>query len=136
VRLEPDVIVPARFLPQPIATPERRLLLAVLEEAVGTYQRYIMANDRRGHRLLADVDAWFACDDTQWPYSFVTICDALGLDPTYVRCGLALWAESHRSPSGETAPEPLYRFPFRRVGGTRTAPTARRMRRPSDGSRR
>lgn len=116
--IEPDIILPSQFLPRTVGTPEKRLLLAVLEEAVGTYQRYVMATDRRGRAILADVEAWFASEDTLWLYSFVGICDALGLDATYVRAGLAPWANRHRA-RALVAPRSLYRFPFRRVNGTR-----------------
>ena len=97
-------------------TPEKRLLLAVLEEAVGTYQRYASAPrlDGRDRAVLADVEAWFASADSHELYSFVAICDALGLEATYVRSGLGLWVDSDRAPRHEG-----YRFPFRRVNGVR-----------------
>jgi hypothetical protein len=118
--MEPDLILPVQFLQQSMATPEKRLLLAVLEEAVGTYQRYVSAPrlDRRNRAVLGDVEAWFASEDSRHLYSFVAICDALGLDATHVRSGLGLWAGTHRAP--ERATEQLsYRFPFRRVSGVR-----------------
>ena len=52
--------------------------------------------------MLADVEAWFASEDSHGLYSFVAICDALGLEATYVRSGLGLWADSHRAPTLET----------------------------------
>jgi hypothetical protein len=114
--MESDLILPVQFLQRSIATPEKRLLLAVLEEAVGTYQRYASALrlDGRNRAVLADVEVWFASADSHGLYSFVAICDALGLDATYVRSGLRLWADSHRAPNLEG-----YRFPFRRVNGVR-----------------
>jgi hypothetical protein len=117
--MESDLILPAQFLQRSIATPEKRLLLAVLEEAVGTYQRYalVLRLDRRNRAVLADVEAWFASADSHGLYSFVAICDALGLEATYVRSGLGRWADSHRAPTLET--ERLYRFPFRRVNAAR-----------------
>jgi hypothetical protein len=41
VNLERDRILPAPFLPRTIPTAEKRLLHAVLAEAVGTPQRYV-----------------------------------------------------------------------------------------------
>lgn len=118
--MEPDLILPVQFLQRSIATPEKRLLLAVLEEAVGTYQRYASALrlDRRNRAVLADVEEWFASEDSRGLYSFVAICDVLGLDAPHVRSGLGLWADTHRAPKLETE-ELSYRFPFRRVGGVR-----------------
>jgi hypothetical protein len=110
MRVEPDVVLPVQFLPGSTESPEKRLLLAVLEEAVGTYQRYIMATDRRSRAVLADVEAWFASEDAVWLYSFVGVCDAIGLDPTYVRSGLARWAahigEHSRCPTPLPLPVP------------------------------
>jgi hypothetical protein len=61
--IEPDITLPSHLLRRALGTPDKRLLLAVLEEAVGTHQRYIVATDRRGIAILADVEAWFASDD-------------------------------------------------------------------------
>ena len=74
---------------------EKSLLLAVLEDAVETFQHYVIASDRRDHALFADVAAWFASGDTQWMFSFVPICDALGFDVAYVRSGLRRWRDTH-----------------------------------------
>jgi hypothetical protein len=118
VQVESDVILPAQYFPRSPETPEKRLLLAVLEEAVGTYQRYASATDRRSRAVFTDVEAWFASEDTAWLYSFVGICDAMGLDPTHLRSGLGRWVDTRRTQSLES-PRPLYRFPFRRVSGAR-----------------
>ena len=118
VEVEPDFILPTQFLRGSVATPEKRLLLAVLEEAVGTYQRHVTPTDERSLALLADVEAWFASEDSGWLYSFVAICDVLGLDATYVRSGLGLWTHTRRSRSSEATESP-YRSPFRRVSGMR-----------------
>jgi hypothetical protein len=116
--LESDIILPSQFLRRTIASPERRLLLAVLEEAVATLQRYAGATDRHSRATFADVEAWFASEETAPLYSFVGICDALGIDAAYVRSGLGRWLGAHRTPSPGTT-QPIYYFPFRRVNGAR-----------------
>jgi hypothetical protein len=124
LRPEPDIIVPPHLLRRTIATPEKRLLLAVLEEAVVTYQRYVVATDRRGRNIFGDVAAWFASEDHGRLYSFVAICDALGFNPTYVRSGLGPWAAKRRIPTHDRE-RPPHRLSFRRVGGTRHQTTGR-----------
>jgi hypothetical protein len=86
------------------ATPraEQRLLLAVLQEAVWTFQRYIDVQDRRGRRLFGEAETWFGSDDTTWTCAFVPLCDALGFDPSYVRAGLRRWRDA-RPPSIRSA---------------------------------
>ena len=102
---------------------EHRLLLAVLEEAIWTYQRYAFANDPRGVALLSQVEEWFASEDSEWMFSFVAICDALGLEATYLRAGLRQLRDRDRVASQTGAP--LQRCCVRRVRGTRrtTRPT-------------
>ena len=122
--IEPGVILPSQFPRSTLATPERRLLLAVLEEAIGTYQRHITATDGHARAALAEVIAWFACEDDAWLYSFVAICDTLGIEATYVRSGLGLLPDARRTQPLWTA-QPHYRFPFRRMNGMRHRTTGR-----------
>src|SRR5262245_41178317 len=68
--------------------PSRRLLVAVLEDAVITFEKCASARDHRGRRIFLETEAWFRSDDTAAPFSFIAVCDALGLDPEYVRSGL------------------------------------------------
>ncbi len=70
--------------------PAKRLMVAVLERALGEYETYAARTDWRERRQFAEVEAWFASDDTGWPFSFVPICEALGLDVPSVRNGLRL----------------------------------------------
>jgi hypothetical protein len=118
VRPEPDIILPSHLLGRTVATPEKRLLLAVLEEAVATYHRYVVATDRRDRAIFVAVEEWFASEDTAWLYSFVGICDALGLEATWVRSGLRPWVERHHRASSHETAQP-HRVSFRRVNGTR-----------------
>jgi hypothetical protein len=118
MHLEADIIIPSQFLPRTVATPEKRLMLAVLEEAIGTLQRYVVATDRHGRAMFVDVEAWFASEDVAPLFSFIGICDALGIDATYVRSGLGRWLDTQRTGSLGPA-RPIYRFPFRRVNGMR-----------------
>ena len=74
--------------------PEEALAVAVLEDAVRTLQRYAGADDPDARMRLAEVDEWFACDDTTHPFTFVSICDVLAMDVAYVRSGLRHWRES------------------------------------------
>lgn len=65
---------------------ERRLRWAVLIDAIAIYrggaEEKLSAKKRV--RWLRE-RKWILSDDTSWPFSFVSICDALDLDPPYVR---------------------------------------------------
>ena len=71
--------------------PEEGLAVAVLANAVGTLKHYAVAENGAGRRVYAEVDEWFACDDTNHPFTFVAICDLLALDVAYLRSGLRRW---------------------------------------------
>ena len=90
--LVPDSVLPSQLGDGPFGgarlQPEKRLQLAVLEDAVLTFERCAGVDGARPRRLLAEVDAWFASDATDWPFAFVTICHTLNIDPDYVRGGL------------------------------------------------
>jgi hypothetical protein len=78
-----ETVVPAQFYsPQRQCSlqPEKRLMLAVLEDAVLVYLR--------GLHLVPETASWFASDDLTWPYSFANLCDALALDRNAVRAAL------------------------------------------------
>jgi hypothetical protein len=60
--------------------PEKRLMLAVLEDAITLYLRQ--------PELAAESVAWVESDDVHWPYAFANVCDVLGLDRDAVRCAL------------------------------------------------
>jgi len=70
-------------------TGERRLLLAVLEDAVNSFLKYRVARSRRGQRLFAETLDWFWSREQRWLYSFASICRHLGLDADYIRGGLS-----------------------------------------------
>jgi hypothetical protein len=67
---------------------EHLLMLAVLEDAVLCYQRYARARGGAGRRLFVDAEAWLSSRDRSELFSFEAICDALDLDPDYLRQGL------------------------------------------------
>jgi hypothetical protein len=68
---------------------ERRLLLAILEDAILIVQHdpRLLAPGKR--RLQRETRDWFVADDPYWPFSFVNVCDALGFDATKLRSALS-----------------------------------------------
>jgi len=82
-----------------------------------TFQRHVRDRHRQGQRLFREADEWIRSNDTVWPCSFRNICEALGLDPGYVRGGLDRWRDAQCSNGGLHVPR---RAPFRRLSGSRT----------------
>jgi hypothetical protein len=82
-----DPILPEQFVDRrrrPLQ-PEQHLMAAVLEDALNVRRRGPCATGRSPRLLYAEVRRWFASNDIQWPFSFVNICQGLGLDPSAVR---------------------------------------------------
>jgi len=141
--LAPESILPEQLDDRPFGgartQPEKRLQVAVLADALLTFRRWAGVEQPRAWRLFADVDAWFASDDANGPFTFVTICDSLGFDPAYVRRGLRqspAW-KPRPSESGMyavTAAGPGIRCFSRDSGEWRSPPAAGSTRRTEGGA--
>ena len=68
--------------------PACRLMLAVLEEALTTFQKGLNSPVPEQRRRFQEVDCWIASSDTDWPFSFENICATLSISPDYIRAGL------------------------------------------------
>jgi hypothetical protein len=91
----PDIILPSQYFGvvqrREYLTPEKKLMLAVLETVVHDFQKYRLATGRRGKRLFREVQEWLTSPEETGMFSFVGICHALGMDLDYIRKGLAAW---------------------------------------------
>jgi hypothetical protein len=85
-------------------SPEHDLMAAVLEEALADYQRYWKARDKKGKKQFADAQAWILESDSDWIFSFVNCCGAIGIEPDYLRQGLIRSKQGKRTrPSSAAA---------------------------------
>lgn len=66
-------------------TPERALMLAVLEDAVACYAGKLKAPRENPRILRRQAAFWLSCEDWDSPFSFNNVCEALALDPTAIR---------------------------------------------------
>ncbi len=73
--------------------PEAELMRAVLADALGCFQKGVVHQGRRVQRLAREAEEWLFNDDSRWPFSFVSICAVLGLEPEYIRRGLKRWGQ-------------------------------------------
>ena len=69
---------------------ELRLLSAILLEAIHSFSKGFeprRASDRPGTRAYIErqAETWLFANDRASCFSFLNVCDALGLDPAYVR---------------------------------------------------
>jgi len=115
----PDALLPEQYFDRLAArasdVPERRLMFAVLLDAVIQLQR---------HNSSGSVEAehWIRSEDDESPFSFRNVCEALGIEPTYLARGLLAWRAIASTPAG--VPVRQLRTSHRRV-----TPAGRRRRR-------
>jgi len=99
---QPDTLLPSQFFDRVRRRSEhdgeRRLMIAVLEDAVDVYRKQAGARDPRGEQLFQEAEEWIEDTDRTWLFSFENICDVLGLEAEYLRRGLRAW--KHRVRSG------------------------------------
>ncbi len=85
-----DLVVAARRRRAALSG-EKRLMLAVMENAVDYYQKYALATDRIGRTLFTEAAAWMASTSSEDVYSFENISETLDINASYFRRGVAAW---------------------------------------------
>jgi hypothetical protein len=94
---EPDTLVSAQYFQtfrcKTLLEPEKRLILAMLEDAVTCFQIYLTARSGKGKRLFNEAEEWIMMTDDAWIFSFVNVCETLGFNPEYVRQGVRRWKQ-------------------------------------------
>jgi hypothetical protein len=101
---EPDTLLPEQFFTllgrKPIQG-EKRLLLAMLEDAVHCFQTYVLARKPHERRLFQEAEEWIDSTDGQWFFSFENICDILSIHPGRLRDALKQWKMQQLSPQAK-----------------------------------
>ena len=92
---EPDILLPnqyfAAFRRGRAVEGERRLMLAVLEDAVDSYRKHACAREPREQAYFLEAKEWFLSTDRSWLFAFENICDVLEINAEYLRIGLERW---------------------------------------------
>ena len=103
--LVPDAALPSQFADiwhrTRAISPERALALAVLQEAVVDLEKYRFAKRRRQQRLFWEAYEWIVSNDRRWPFSYINLCELIGMDADSARKRLL----------GEMAPPRREEFP-------------------------
>ncbi len=66
-------------------TPEKRLMLAILQDAVACLEKGFFRPSQRCSRPASEVVQWMTRRDRTWLFSFENICDNLNLDAEALR---------------------------------------------------
>ena len=131
---QPDTLLPDQYLDtfrrKLHLEPEKKLMLAILEDAIACYQKYLFARDSKGKALFREAEEWVEEVGGTNVFSFDSVSEALGLNPDYLRRGLIDWknsalAERTQAKVYQLTPRPQKQR--RGVGVTRSS--TRRLRR-------
>ncbi len=103
---EPDVLAPSQFnailKSSHMPDPERRLMVAVLEDAVSCLSKNPRRGARQQRRAFEEAHSWVNAEDAEsWIFSFANVCETLGLDPGYLRRGLNRWTALNQNGAGK-----------------------------------
>jgi hypothetical protein len=123
---QPDTLIPAQYMDtyrrKTHLEPEKRLMLAVLEDAIACYQKYVLARDGKGREMFRDAEEWISAEESEWLFSFDSVCEALGFNPAYVRAGLVRWKETTLQAQPKAKVYQLATRKARRSGAASAAP--------------
>jgi len=96
---QPDSLLSAHYFGtlrrKTFLEPEKRLMLALLEDAIHCSQDNLLTQNVRSRRLFEEAEEWIVEVDGDWVFSFENICEALGFNPAYVRQDLLRWVANN-----------------------------------------
>jgi hypothetical protein len=112
---EPDVLIADQFITarrrRATLSSEKRLMLAVLENALDYYRKYIVATDRIGRTLFTEAAEWFESTSDADVFSFENISEILDINPGYFRRGVAAWHQRLLDAGSRTVEIPAVESP-------------------------
>ena len=94
---QPDTLLSAQYFDnlrgKTLLEPEKRLMLAILEDAVQCFQDNLLAQSGKKKRLFEEAEEWILEEGDDGIFSFDNICEVLDFNPQYIRQGLLRWKE-------------------------------------------
>ncbi len=126
----PDAITPEQYYDSrrddSAIRPLKRLMMAVLEDALRCFQNNADATSGPRKRLFLEAEQWLCGESGDGPFSFETICETLGIEPRFLRGGLREWRNQQLA--GVAEKRLARRSPVVRSGRI-SAPAARKSKR-------
>ena len=126
---QPDTLLPEQYLDtyrrKLHLEPEKKLMVAILEDGIACFQKYLFARDGKGKGLFREAESWVEAKGSEAVFSFESVCESLGLDPNYLRRGLRAWKA--RGLAQQSQPK-VVRLTSRPRPALRPSPLSRRPR--------
>lgn len=76
-----------------VGGPDRRLLCAILVDAIVRFRRLLPAAHAAARRELVEIERWIRSNDRTWPCSFMNVCETLDLAHEPLRRAILGWRE-------------------------------------------
>ena len=97
----PDILTPGQYYEgahrdDPETQAVKRLMFAVLTDAVRCFRIYCRAESRFGRQMFYEAQGWIWDRHSEGPFTFEAICETLEIEPERMRRGLREW-RVHRS---------------------------------------
>jgi hypothetical protein len=98
----PDLVLPEQFLPRPERWPTgvKRLMVAVLEDAIRCFQGHLRNPRLRPDQLSREAERWIRTRGDDGTFSFTNVCGVLGIDADGLRSLLLGWKSRFRAAAG------------------------------------
>lgn len=111
VNFSEEFILPEQFF-SPVRFQDKyrgevALLYAILGDAIRCFLGERWERWQTRAQIAREAEAWLFANDTQWPFSFLNICELLDLNPSSLRSHLRRWQQL--SPTRKIAPYMDYR---------------------------
>ena len=124
---QPDTLMPDQYLETfrrriPLE-PEKKLLLAVLEDAISCFQKHAFTREGKGRVLFREAEQWILENDSDWLFSFTNVCETLGFDSDYLRGGMMRWKDTKAAPPERAK---IYQLTPRKAKRKRGVPIGKR----------
>ena len=97
---QPDTLLSAQYFDKlrrkTVLEPEKRLMLALLDDAIRCFKDNLSAQTDRKKKLFEETERWIVDTGSDWIFSFDHVCETLGFSPEYMRQGLLRWKEKRK----------------------------------------
>lgn len=102
---QPDTMLPSQYFAAALRRrgalkPERRLIVAILQDAIECYQKNLFAREPKARQLYADAEQWIDSEDRTHYFSYENLCEILDMNPEFVRRGLHQWRQRQLAQKG------------------------------------
>jgi hypothetical protein len=95
----PEMLLPAQFFSDRLlvgrASGELALRWAVFSDGLSRYWKLASDCSLHNSEEFLEEENWLLADDTDWPFSFASLCETFGLHVSSVRSSLLAWKHAH-----------------------------------------